>query len=347
MQNSIGAVPGPLDCFLVHRGLRTLHLRMAAHTENARVVVGWLRGRRGRLRRALARDLGDGLVPASGRGRGSSRATKVFSLAESLGGVESLIEVPQAMTHQSVEGSGGRRAGRSRAALVRDRGAPRISSRTSRRPSALTAQVASVTADGVLGGNLYVQATRVVAHPRWMRRIALTATTAGLATLGGGYLALGAAGQDAPRRCRAAATIAAGRAADRRRGLASAAARRLARQGRRSRSRARRRAGRRRRAPIPGLTRDRRQAHQGRLRGRARQEPGAAAAPTPSTRRSRSATASRCRRWRRPRRSSRSSRPATASRARPTSGAAGTASGRTRATTARARSRSRSPPRGC
>ena len=44
MQNSIGAVPGPLDCFLVHRGLRTLHLRMAAHTENARVVAAWLEG---------------------------------------------------------------------------------------------------------------------------------------------------------------------------------------------------------------------------------------------------------------------------------------------------------------
>src|SRR3954452_23450760 len=44
VQNSIGAVPGPLDCFLVHRGLRTLHLRMAAHTENARVVSAWLEG---------------------------------------------------------------------------------------------------------------------------------------------------------------------------------------------------------------------------------------------------------------------------------------------------------------
>ena len=76
VQNSIGAVPGPLDCFLVHRGLRTLHLRMAAHTENARVVVGVAGGRRGRLRRPLARDLGDGLVPASGRGRDRRRATQ-------------------------------------------------------------------------------------------------------------------------------------------------------------------------------------------------------------------------------------------------------------------------------
>ena len=45
VQNSVGAVPGPLDCFLVHRGLRTLHLRMAAHTENARAVSEWLRRR--------------------------------------------------------------------------------------------------------------------------------------------------------------------------------------------------------------------------------------------------------------------------------------------------------------
>src|SRR4051812_35711826 len=42
VQNSVGAVPGPLDCFLVHRGLRTLHLRMAAHTENARAVSEYL-----------------------------------------------------------------------------------------------------------------------------------------------------------------------------------------------------------------------------------------------------------------------------------------------------------------
>ena len=44
VQNAAGAVPGPLDCFLVHRGLRTLHLRMAAHAENARAVVEFLRG---------------------------------------------------------------------------------------------------------------------------------------------------------------------------------------------------------------------------------------------------------------------------------------------------------------
>jgi cystathionine gamma-synthase len=104
VQNSVGAVPGPLDCFLVHRGLRTLHLRMAAHTENARAVSEWLSSAPG------AYDVRwpgfSGMVsfrhPEATR---IAAETRVFSLAESLGGVESLIEVPQAMTHQSVEGS--------------------------------------------------------------------------------------------------------------------------------------------------------------------------------------------------------------------------------------------------
>ena len=104
VQNSVGAVPGPLDAFLVHRGIRTLHLRMAAHTDNARAVSEWLRGVDG---------VGDVRWPGfsgmvSFRHPDANRiaaACEVFSLAESLGGVESLIEVPQAMTHQSVEGS--------------------------------------------------------------------------------------------------------------------------------------------------------------------------------------------------------------------------------------------------
>jgi cystathionine gamma-synthase len=104
VQNSVGAVPGPLDCFLVHRGLRTLHLRMAAHTENARAVSQFLQ---------TAPGVYDVRWPGYA-GMVSFRhpdataiaaRTKVFSLAESLGGVESLVEVPQAMTHQSVEGS--------------------------------------------------------------------------------------------------------------------------------------------------------------------------------------------------------------------------------------------------
>ena len=77
VQNSVGAVPGPFDCFLVHRGLRTLHLRVAAHTENGRAVSELLREHRGR-RRALARLRRHGLVPpalaAGSRPRhGSSR----------------------------------------------------------------------------------------------------------------------------------------------------------------------------------------------------------------------------------------------------------------------------------
>jgi cystathionine gamma-synthase len=104
VQNAVGAVPGPQDCFLVHRGLRTLHLRVAAHDANGLAVSGWLREQVG---------IEDVRWPGFGgmvafRHPGALKiasATELFSLAESLGGVESLIEVPQAMTHQSVEGS--------------------------------------------------------------------------------------------------------------------------------------------------------------------------------------------------------------------------------------------------
>jgi cystathionine gamma-synthase len=104
VQNAVGAVPAPLDCFLVHRGLRTLHLRMAAHAESARAVVAMLEARD---------DVKDVRWPGfSGMvsfrhddAVGVVQRTELFTLAESLGGVESLIEVPQAMTHQSVEGS--------------------------------------------------------------------------------------------------------------------------------------------------------------------------------------------------------------------------------------------------
>jgi cystathionine gamma-synthase len=104
VQNSVGAVPGPFDCFLVHRGIRTLALRVARHTENGRAVSDYL---------AAAPGAEDVRWPGFG-GMVSFRhpdatalaaRTEIFSLAESLGGVESLIEVPQAMTHQSVEES--------------------------------------------------------------------------------------------------------------------------------------------------------------------------------------------------------------------------------------------------
>jgi cystathionine gamma-synthase len=104
VQNAVGAIPGPFDCFLVHRGLRTLHLRMAAHARSAEAVVGLLRSADG---------VSDVRWPGfSGMvsfrhpdATGIAARTELFTLAESLGGVESLIEVPQAMTHQSVEGS--------------------------------------------------------------------------------------------------------------------------------------------------------------------------------------------------------------------------------------------------
>jgi cystathionine gamma-synthase len=104
VQNSVGAVPAPFDCFLIHRGLRTLHLRMEAHGRSAAAVVDMLRS---------VPEVEDVRWPGfSGmvsfrhpRATEIAAATKLFTLAESLGGVESLIEVPQAMTHQSVEGS--------------------------------------------------------------------------------------------------------------------------------------------------------------------------------------------------------------------------------------------------
>jgi cystathionine gamma-synthase len=104
VQTSVGAVPGPLDCFLVHRGLRTLALRVARHSENGRAVSEFL---------SSAPDVEDVRWPGFGGmvsfrhpdAAGIVARTELFTLAESLGGVESLIEVPQAMTHQSVEDS--------------------------------------------------------------------------------------------------------------------------------------------------------------------------------------------------------------------------------------------------
>jgi cystathionine gamma-synthase len=104
VQNAIGAVPGPFDCFLVHRGLRTLHLRMEAHARSAAAVVELLQS---------SAEVSDVRWPGfSGmvsfrhpRAARIASATRLFTLAESLGGVESLIELPQAMTHQSVEDS--------------------------------------------------------------------------------------------------------------------------------------------------------------------------------------------------------------------------------------------------
>jgi cystathionine gamma-lyase len=105
IQNSVGATPGPWDSYLTLRGIKTLAIRMQRHTENATAVVAWLRaqpkvlsvvypGFGGMVAVVLDTDL-DGA-------KRFVKTTKVFTLAESLGGVESLIELPAIMTHASV-----------------------------------------------------------------------------------------------------------------------------------------------------------------------------------------------------------------------------------------------------
>jgi cystathionine beta-lyase/cystathionine gamma-synthase len=138
LQNAMGGVPGPLDCFLVLRGLRTLHLRVERSSSSAAAIARFLADRPDvawisypGLAKAVASmsgvassplvgtqmRLGGGMVsfmPAAGgrhnrtaaeRAIAIAERTRLFTLAESLGGVESLIEVPAAMTHMSVAGS--------------------------------------------------------------------------------------------------------------------------------------------------------------------------------------------------------------------------------------------------
>jgi cystathionine gamma-lyase len=122
LQNSIGGVMGPFDAFLANRGLKTLGLRMKAHNENALAVARWLEARKG-----IARVIYPGLIShpqhslaatqMNGRYGGMVTAiidgdlsrtkqvlerVQVFTLAESLGGVESLVNHPAIMTHASV-----------------------------------------------------------------------------------------------------------------------------------------------------------------------------------------------------------------------------------------------------
>ena len=123
-QNAAGAVPAPFDCYLVLRGVKTLALRMERHCENARAIVDLLVGHPavGRVlypqlpdhpgHAAAAKQMRDfgGMVSftlAAGREAALTvaNATEVFTLAESLGAVESLIEHPGAMTHASAAGS--------------------------------------------------------------------------------------------------------------------------------------------------------------------------------------------------------------------------------------------------
>jgi len=105
LQNSIGAVPGPWDCFLTLRGLKTLKVRMDRHTDNARALAAWLDARDDvatvrypGFSGMVSFDLVGDLAAATR----FVKATGVFTLAESLGGVESLIELPAIMTHASV-----------------------------------------------------------------------------------------------------------------------------------------------------------------------------------------------------------------------------------------------------
>ena len=110
LQNAMGGVPGPFDCFLVLRGLRTLHLRVERHQSNARAVADFLRGRDdvasvsypgfGGMVSFMAAASDGATAPV--RARAIAEGLRLFTLAESLGGVESLVEVPAAMTHQSV-----------------------------------------------------------------------------------------------------------------------------------------------------------------------------------------------------------------------------------------------------
>ncbi|MBU6199233.1 MAG: PLP-dependent transferase [Xanthomonadaceae bacterium] len=130
LQNSVGAVGGPFDAFLAMRGLKTLHLRMRAHCANAQDLAQWLEkhpaierviypGLKSHPQHALAKRQMDGpggiitLVVKGGlrRARKTLERCHLFALAESLGGVESLIEHPAIMTHASVPPANRKRLG--------------------------------------------------------------------------------------------------------------------------------------------------------------------------------------------------------------------------------------------
>ncbi len=119
LQKSLGAVPGPLDCWLVLRGIKTLAVRMRQHCHNAHAIAGFLE-RNSRVQQVLypglprhpghtiaARQMDDfgGMISFLAETDEEALAivarTKLFKLAESLGGVESLIELPARMTHAS------------------------------------------------------------------------------------------------------------------------------------------------------------------------------------------------------------------------------------------------------
>ncbi len=122
IQNAVGSIAGPFDSFLAHRGLKTLGLRMQRHSENALAIAQWLEqhdqvekvfypGLPSHPQYELAKtQMKNGfggmisIVIKGGLERATSflKATKVFTLAESLGGIESLIEHPAIMTHATI-----------------------------------------------------------------------------------------------------------------------------------------------------------------------------------------------------------------------------------------------------
>jgi len=122
IQKSCGAVPGPMDCFLVLRGIKTLAVRMRAHCENGEVIAHWLKSHPKVAKvywPGFTDHPGHEIAKAQMRGFGGMisfelkndsveeakrvlSSTKVFALAESLGGVESLINHPASMTHASI-----------------------------------------------------------------------------------------------------------------------------------------------------------------------------------------------------------------------------------------------------
>ncbi|MCB0211859.1 MAG: cystathionine gamma-synthase [Anaerolineae bacterium] len=124
LQNAIGSVPGPQDCWLVLRGIKTLAVRMERHCRNALTLAQWLSDHpavarviypglpehpQHELAKRQMRDFG-GMISIILKGgeaaaREMVKRTHLFALAESLGGVESLIEVPYAMTHASTADS--------------------------------------------------------------------------------------------------------------------------------------------------------------------------------------------------------------------------------------------------
>jgi cystathionine beta-lyase/cystathionine gamma-synthase len=120
LQNAVGAVPGPMDCFLALRGTKTLAVRMRQHEENARTLAAFLAQHpklesvnypglpthpQHELAKKQARGFGALISFDTGSLENADRvlkATRLFTLAESLGGVESLISHPASMTHGSV-----------------------------------------------------------------------------------------------------------------------------------------------------------------------------------------------------------------------------------------------------